>query len=213
MMPTVSTILAENRTILQPISWTTFNNLLTELGNQRNTRLTYHQAVLEIMTPLGEHENNNRFIDDIVRILAEELNLPLKKMGSLTLKKDNLQQAVEPDSCYYLTQEPLVRNKQNIDLNIDPPPDLVLEIDITNTSLNKLPIYASLQVPEIWRYNGRSLQVFVLDLDKREYNQVIISPTFPQLNIESIPQLISQSLIVGETATLKTFRNTLREII
>lgn len=112
-------------------------------------------------------------------ILAEELNLLLKKMGSLTLKKDNLQQAVELDSCYYLTQEPLVRNRQNIDLNIDPPPDLVLEIDITNTSLNKLPIYASLQVPEIWRYNGRSLQVFVLDLIKMEYNQGTISPTFP----------------------------------
>jgi Uma2 family endonuclease len=211
MLPTAPKTLAENRTILQPISWTTFNNLLRELGNHRNTRLTYHQAVLEIMTPLGEHENNNRFIDDIVRILAEELNLPLKKMGSLTLKKDNLQQAVEPDSCYYITQEPLVRNKQNIDLNIDPPPDLVLEIDITNTSLNKLPIYASLQVPEIWRYNGRSLQVFVLDLTRREYNQVTSSPTFPQLNIEIIPQLISQSLIVGETATLKAFRDSIRQ--
>jgi Uma2 family endonuclease len=211
MLPTAPKTLAENRTILQPISWTTFNNLLRELGNHRNTRLTYHQAVLEIMTPLGEHENNNRFIDDIVRILAEESNLPLKKMGSLTLKKDNLQQAVEPDSCYYITQEPLVRNKQNIDLNIDPPPDLVLEIDITNTSLNKLPIYASLQVPEIWRYNGRSLQVFVLDLTRREYNQVTVSPTFPQLNIEIIPQLISQSLIVGETATLKAFRDSIRQ--
>jgi Uma2 family endonuclease len=211
MMPTVSTTLAENRTILQPISWTTFNNLLTELGNHRNTRLTYHKAVLEIMTPLGEHENNNRFIDKLIQVLATELNLNIKSMGSLTLKKDNLQQAVEPDSCYYLTQEPLVRNKQNIDLNIDPPPDLVLEIDITNTSLNKLPIYASLQVPEIWRYNGRSLQVFVLDLTKREYNQVTISPTFPQLNIETIPQLISQSLIVGETATLKAFRDSIRQ--
>jgi Uma2 family endonuclease len=104
-----------------------------------------------------------------------------------------------------------VRNKQNIDLNIDPPPDLVLEIDITNTSLNKLPIYASLQVPEIWRYSGRSLQVFVLDLTKREYNQVTISPTFPQLNIEMIPQLISQSLIGGETATLKAFRDSIHQ--
>jgi Uma2 family endonuclease len=211
MMPTVSTTLAENRTILQPISWTTFNNLLKELGDHRNTRLTYHQAILEIMTPLGEHENNNRFIDKLIQVLATELNLNIKSMGSLTLKKDNLQQAVEPDSCYYITQEPLVRNKQNIDLNIDPPPDLVLEIDITNTSLNKLPIYASLQVPEIWRYNGRSLQVFVLDLAKREYNQVTISPTFPQLNIEVIPQLISQSLIVGETATLKAFRDSIRQ--
>jgi Uma2 family endonuclease len=210
-MSTVSTTLAENRTILQPISWATFNNLLTELGNQRNARLTYHQAVLEIMTPLGEHENNNRFIDKLIQVLATELNLNIKSMGSLTLKQDNLQQAVEPDSCYYITQEPLVRNKQNIDLNIDPPPDLVLEIDITNTSLNKLPIYANLQVPEIWRYNGRSLQVFVLDLAKREYNQVTISPTFPQLNIEIIPQLISQSLIVGETATLKAFRDSIRQ--
>lgn len=140
----------ENIVKLNSVSWVTFNHLLDELGNKRNQRLTYYDHVLEIMSPLGLHENNNRFIDDLIRAIADELGLNLKKFGSLTLKSNKFQQAVEPDSCYYLQNEPKVRNKQQIDLTIDPPPDLVLEIDITSGSLHKLPIYANLGIPEIW---------------------------------------------------------------
>lgn len=202
---------SQHTVFLRFVSWDTFNQLLAELGNQRSQRLSYDQGILEIMTPLGIHENNNRFIESLILIIADELDFNLKKFGSLTLKSSQYQQGVEPDSCYYIAQEPRVRNHHNIDLAIDPPPDLVLEIDITNTSLNKLPIYANLGVPEVWRYDGRNLNVFVLDQENNQYQIVAQSQAFPFLDIQLIPRLMQQSLEIGETATLKQFRQWLRE--
>ena len=212
-MKTATLILPEQRTILKQVSWKTFNNLLKDLGDKRAVRLYYDQGVLEIMTPLGEHENNNRFIDDLIRAIADELNLHLKKMGSLTLKREELLKGAEPDYCYYLENEPLVRHKRNIDLESDPPPDLVLEIDITNSSLDKRPIYAAFGVPELWRYNGRTLEVFSLDQSSQSYQQVNQSVNFPWLPLEIIPQSLRQSLIDGETATLKAFRTWVRKTV
>jgi Uma2 family endonuclease len=117
----------------------------------------------------------------------------------------------EPDSCYYLQNEPLVRSKQEIDLDNDPPPDLVLEIDITSGSLDKRPIYAAVGVPELWRYDGKKLEVFVLQPSSQDYQQVNQSPTLPWMPLDVIPRFIRQSLVDGETATLRTFRAWVRE--
>ena len=211
-MITKTLLLPEQRTVLNQVSWQTFINLLDDLGDNRVIRLYYDQGVLEIMTPLGEHENNNRFIDDLVRAIADELNLNLKKMGSLTLKREELLKGAEPDSCYYLENEPLVRHKQNINLESDPPPDLVLEIDITSSSLDKQTIYAAFEIPELWRYNGQELEVFVLDKTTQSYQNSIQSLHFPWLPLEVIPQYIRQSLRDGETATLKSFRTWVRKL-
>ena len=211
-MITKTLLLPEQRTVLNQVSWQTFINLLNDLGDNRVIRLYYDQGVLEIMTPLGEHENNNRFIDDLVRAIADELNLNLKKMGSLTLKREELLKGAEPDSCYYLENEPLVRHKQNINLESDPPPDLVLEIDITSSSLDKQTIYAAFEIPELWRYNGQKLEVFVLDKTTQSYQNSIQSLHFPWLPLEVIPQYIRQSLRDGETATLKSFRTWVRKL-
>jgi len=202
----------ENRVLLHSVSWQTFNQLLGELGNKRGQRLAYDDGILEVMSPLGIHENNNRFIDDLIRTIADELNLNLKKFGSLTLRSENHRQGVEPDSCYYLQNEPLVRGKQNIDLTVDPPPDLVLEIDITSGSLDKLPIYANLGVGEVWRYDGRKLSVFALDASSGSYQLLENSLIFPFLPPSQVPKLIERSGAIGETATLKEFRQWLREI-
>jgi Uma2 family endonuclease len=211
MTTTLTKPIAENIVRLNNVSWDTFNHLLEELGNKRNQRLTYYSGILEIMSPLGEHENNNRFIESLIFIIADELNLNLKKFGSLTLKSNQAQQGVEPDSCYYLVNEPLVRNTQHIDLAIYPPPDLVLEIDITSGSLNKLPIYATLKVPEIWRYDGKKLTVFSFQRDHNNYQELNQSPTFPWLELDIIPNLINQSLQRGETASLRQFRQWIRD--
>lgn len=154
---------ADNLILLNPVSWDIFNRLLAELGEQRGQRLAYDGGILEIMSPLGIHENNNRFIESLIFVIADELGLNLKKFGSLTLRIDKAQQEVEPDSCYYLKHEPQVRSKQHIDLTVDPPPDLVLEIDITSGSLDKFPIYSNLGVPKIWRFNGDRLRIFILN--------------------------------------------------
>lgn len=210
-MKTATPVIAEQRVLLSNVSWETFERLLEELGDNRATRLAYNEGLLEIMTPLGPHENSNRFIDDLIRAIADELDLNLKRFGSLTLKRAKKLKGAEPDSCYYIQNEPLVRSKQEIDLDNDPPPDLVLEIDITSGCLDKQPIYAAIGVPEFWRYNGNKLEVFVLELSNQEYQKVNQSPTFPWMPLDVIPQFIRQSLVDGETATLRAVRAWVRE--
>ncbi|MDJ0845552.1 Uma2 family endonuclease [Crocosphaera sp.] len=203
--------LTENRVILNDLTWETFNQILKEIGNKRVIRLAYDQGIVEIMTPFGQHEYSNRFIDNLILVIALELNLNIKTMGSLTLKKEMLKKGVEPDSCYYLNNEPLVRQKQDIRLDIDPPPDLVLEIDMSNSSLNKLPIYAALGVPEIWRYDGNQLIVFILSNNHQNYVQSDYSSTFSWLKVADLLPFIDQSLREGETTTLKHFRHWIQQ--
>jgi len=210
-MKTLAPEIAEQRVILSNVSWQTFEQLLKELGDNRSSRLAYDEGLLEIMTPLGRHENNNRFIESMIGVIADELNLNLKRFGSLTLKRSKKLKGAEPDSCYYLQNEPLVRSKQEIDLDKDPPPDLVLEIDITSGSLDKPPIYAAIGVPEFWHYDGNKLQVFVLQQSKGDYQSVNQSPTFPWMPLNVVPRFIRQSLVDGETATLRAFRVWVRE--
>lgn len=202
--------IAEQRVILSNISWETFEQILKELGDNRSIKLAYNNGFLEIMTPLGPHENNNRFIESLVGVITDELDMNIKKFGSLTMKRSKKLKGAEPDSCYYLQNEPLVRSKQEIDLDKDPPPDLVLEIDMSNDSLDKLPIYAAIGVPELWRFDGNKLEVFVLQELDGEYEAVSNSPTFPWMAMEVIPRFIRQSLVDGETATLRAFREWVR---
>jgi Uma2 family endonuclease len=162
------------------------------------------------MTSLGLHESRNRFIDDLVRTIADEWNLPLKKMGSLTLKKAGIQNWLEPDSCYYVQNEPLVRGKADIRLDQDPPPDLVLEVDLSSHSLDKLSIYAALGVVEVWRYDGAQLLGYCLNSQDQSYTLISVSHVFSPLVLADLLPFIAQSLTAGETATLKTFRSWLR---
>lgn len=195
---------AEQRVLLQNISWQTFEMLLAELGEHRSSRLAYDQGTLEIMAPYFEHENDNRLLERFVFAFAEELNIDIKGGGSTTLKRKDLACGLEPDSCYYIQNEALVRGKKEIDLSQDPPPDLVLEIDITSGSLNKFPIYAALGVPEIWRYDGQALRIY--RLQNKKYVECEQSPAFPLLPVTLVPQFLEESKIIGETAVIRSFR-------
>jgi len=124
-------------------------------------------------------------------------------MGSLTLKREDLSRVVEPDECYYIQNEPRIRNREDIDLAQEPPPDLVLEIDITSPSLLRLPIYEALGVPEVWRYDGRELHLYSLQAGiylSQEQSQVL--PLFP---ISLVPGLLEEAKTLGETAMLRRF--------
>lgn len=209
-MQTIQPTLAENRVILDHVSWETFNQLLQELGDKRSQRLAYSQGTMEIMTPLGKHEHSNRFIERLIYTIIDELELEVKSLGSLTLKVDSLKKGVEPDSCFYIQNEFRVRNKQNIEIGVDPVPDLVLEIDITSSSLDKLSIYGALEVPEIWRYNGYTLTAFIWDGDTRVYQVSDFSRAFTWLKVSELSDFMQQCLRDGETKTLRDFRHWLQ---
>ena len=159
MLPGLS-VLAEQRVLLENISWHLFESLLEALGEDRSSRLAYDRGTLEIMTPLLPHEHSKRLIEKLIDILVEELNLNIKSIGSMTCKRKDVSRGIEPDSGFYIQNEPLVRDREEIDLDRDPPPDLILEVDFSNSSLNKFPIYIALGVPEIWRYAQGNLQIY-----------------------------------------------------
>jgi Uma2 family endonuclease len=197
--------------ILPNISWQTFETILTEMGNHRTTRLAYDMGTLEIMTPLMPHEYNNRLLEHLVFALAQELNLNLKSTGSLTCKRQDLAKGVEPDSSFYIQNEPIMRNKQNLDLTQDPPPDLVIEVDYTSASIDKLPIYLALGVPEVWRYDYPVMQIY--QMCEGIYIPCDVSPTFANLPLTiEIPHFLAQSLEIGEIPMIEAFRDWVRQI-
>lgn len=205
---------AEQRILLHHVSWQTFKSLLTDVGEDRRTRFAYCQGTLEIMSPLYRHENINRFIDDLIRIMTDELDIGMSKGGSTTLTRDDVKAGAEPDSCYYIQSEPLVRGRETVDLNAgDPPPDLVIEIDISTNSLDKRVLYAELGVPEFWRFTGQILQFWVLHPSSDTYQPVDRSPTFPWLPPDKLAALLDERLTLGETQTLRQFRAWVREQI
>jgi len=195
---------------LQGVSWQTFQTLLAEVGSNRPWRIAYDRGVLEIRMPLAEHEEPKELIADFITSMADLLDIELRKLGALTLARADLNRAVEPDTCFYIQNEALVRGK-NINLSIDPPPDLVVESDYTNSSLNKLEIYAALGVPELWRYQRPNLEVY--QLIQGEYQSSDRSLAFPLFPIAEIPNLIAQSRNIGQRSVVKLFRHRISTIL
>ncbi|MEB3180242.1 MAG: Uma2 family endonuclease [Nostocaceae cyanobacterium] len=197
-------IVGETRTLLENISWQTFKVMLAEMGSNRNTRIAYENGIVEIMTPLLPHEGSNRSIEGFIVILCEELGIEFRRAGSLTLTRDDLERGSEPDSSYYIQNESLVRDKENIDLTVDPPPDLVLEVEYSRPAIDKLRLYAAMGVPEFWRYRGGVLRIYTLS--NGEYVEAETSPTFGLVAVKEIPRFIQQARIDGELATNCAFR-------
>jgi Uma2 family endonuclease len=201
----------EQRTVLQNVSWETFEALLKDTGEDRNSRFAYDCGTLEIMTPLFEHENPKIQFDRFIFALAEELEIEIKSAGSTTLKRRFVKRCIEPDNCYYVQNELTIRDKQKLDLEKDPPPDLAVEIDITSSSVNKFGIYSALGIAELWRYNGQVLKFY--QLIEEQYVEREFSIAFPIVSVNALSSFIEQSKIIGEVALLKSFRAWLREKI
>ncbi|MEG4441688.1 Uma2 family endonuclease [Microcoleus sp. AT9_B5] len=210
MIATTSS-LAEQRTLLENISWSTFETLLKEIGDKRGYRIAYDNGMLEIMSPLYEHENPKIQSDRFIFILAEELGIEIKSAGSMTLKQAQAKKGIEPDNCYYIQSEPAVRGRQELDLETAPPPDLAIEIDITSSSLNKFAIYSALRVPELWLYNGRVLKFY--QLVETEYIERDFSIAFPFVSVAEMAGFFTRTQTMGEMALLKSFRTWVKEKI
>jgi Uma2 family endonuclease len=190
--------------VVHQVSWDDYERLLEELAERPRRRVSYDRGRLEIMTPLPEHEKCARFIDAVVQVLSEELDLNVEKLGSATWNSRRRARGVEPDACYYVANADRVIGKRNIDLETDPAPDVVVEIDISNESVNKLPTYAALEVGEIWRYDGEA--VYFLQLAGGAYREVSESASFPGLTPDLLARAIAGSATMGQTAALKAFR-------
>ncbi len=154
---------AEQKVLLNNVSWETYERLLEDHESSSTPRFAFDRGMLEIMSPSPEHEKFNRRIAQLVLAVTEEMNLEAEDLGSTAFRLEVAERGFEPDSCFYIQNEEQVRGKDRIDLTVDPPPDLVIEVDITSPSINKLPIYARLRVPEVWRYDGKKLEISKLE--------------------------------------------------
>ena len=189
VVPIVAPLLVgERRVALKNIPWQGYQQLRGILGEHRAARLTFDRGVLEITMPLEEHEFSGRLIELFVRILVVELGLKIKTMGLTTLDRSDLDRGAEPDNAYYIQNQSLVAGRK-VDLAIDPPPDLVVEVDINHTDINKPALYASTGVPEFWQYDGREWRIY--KLQGTAYQEVANSPTFPTVSKEKFYEFLA----------------------
>lgn len=194
----------ESRTVLTGVRWDTYRALSLDLAENPSKKLTYDRGTLEIMTPLSEHEINKGFLGRLVQTTTEVLGLEISSLGSTTLSREDLQKGIEPDECYYITNEGLVRGKINFDFNIDPAPDLAIEVDITSSSLNRLSIYEALGIKEVWRFDGEDFVIYCLENGR--YKEQEQSQVLPILSQSVILEFLEKRGKIGENALINQFR-------
>jgi Uma2 family endonuclease len=196
---------------LEDISWDEYEQLLDQLAEWRGMRVSYDRGRVEIMSPSFQHEKFIAFISGMGRILAEEMDITVEAAGATTYKQESLLKGSEGDESFYVKNAGAIIGKRQIDLDIDPPPDVVVEVDITNESLSKFPIYAAFLVPEIWRYDGKQARVY--HLVNESYLERDASLSFPSLTAQAMTEFLEQSKAQGQTAALAAFRHWVRAAI
>ena len=199
----------EQRVVLHNVSWETYERILAEHSNCSSPRFTFDHGELEIVTLSAEHERYNRRIADLIGVLADVMDLEVEDLGSTTYKRQELERGFEPDSCFYVENIERVRGKDRIDLAVDPPPDLVVEVDITSPSISKLPLFAEFGVPEVWRFGGERLSI--LRLRGNSYQAVDTSEVFAGASALAMEQLLAQGKELGRTGWLRLVRGWARE--
>ncbi len=175
--------------VLRDISWERYLELRDDPAQMR-VRMTFHNGVLELMSPSGPHERINRLLEGLLRAWCEGQNISLASFGSTTYRLEKSKAGLEPDSCYYIEHAAEMRNREEVDLSIDPPPDLAIEVDIRASSLGRLPIYASLGVPEVWRTNGEWLKIY--RLEEAAYVEVPASLSLPGFSSTAVMQFLER---------------------
>lgn len=205
----------EQRVVLPNVSWQQFEQLLVELGAERQARLTYARGNLELMTPIEEHDRCNKLIESLLLVLADELALPLTPVMPILLKQPQLGCATEPDACYYAGSPPAIAGE--IDLTQDPAPDLLVEVAFTKSAIDKLPLYAAMAIPEVWRYlttPGDQVlkgQLIMYRLADQRYLEQPTSAIFPFLTAQRVLEFLEQSDAISLAAALRLLRSWIKD--
>jgi Uma2 family endonuclease len=185
------------------VSWDDYQVLLEQVGEARGLRISFNEGTLTIMTVGTEHESYAWFIGRLVSIISLRLRLNIRFFGSATIKKTTLHKGLEPDACFYVQTANALGNSVHLDFEVDPPPDIAVEIDVHHDSLSKLPIYAALGVREIWRYDGQELSIYVLEAGK--YVPVAQSQALPMLTGQILTEYLTRLRDEGELQALLAF--------
>jgi Uma2 family endonuclease len=208
LLETIQALPTNSTLLLHEVSWAEYEDLLARLPDNPRFRLHYDRGTLEIMTLSPRHERLKSLFAHLLAVLTEELGLNLVGLGSTTFRLAEATRGMEPDDCYYIQQAERMAGRDTIDLATDPPPDLVVEIDISRPSLNKLPIYARLGVPEVWRHDGSTIEFFCLRGE--QYTQTPESDLFPVLSETVLTSFVQQGMAHGIIPMMRAFRDWVR---
>jgi Uma2 family endonuclease len=182
---------ADERVVLPCVSWETYERLLTDDEERRVPRMTYDQGVLELVTPSTPHEEDALVFAHLIFIVAANLSIPIRSVGSTTFRRKDLERGFEPDASFYVQNEERIRGKRQIDLTADPPPDIILEMEMSRSALDKLPLFASMGIPEVWRCDGQ--RVTILILEQNRYRESSNSLALPALTSEVLTRFLAES--------------------
>ncbi|MEW6208880.1 MAG: Uma2 family endonuclease [Acidobacteriota bacterium] len=185
------------------VGWEEYEELIEQLGEASGHRVSFDEGTLKIMTLSPEHESYAQFFESLITVIRLRLRLNIRSFGSATMRKKKKKKANEPDACFYVQTASVIGNKMHIDFSVDPPPDIVVEVDIHHDSLEKFPIYVALGVPEIWRYDGKRLTIHHLEGD--EYVIVEQSIALPLLSSGVLTEFLDRLSKEGESPALIAF--------
>jgi Uma2 family endonuclease len=198
---------------LPGVSWDFYKAVVEAVGARPRLRITFDRGDMELMTISGRHDSYKHLLGLFFVILAEELNVDIKGFGACTLKGEDLEHGLEADEWFYTRHELQVRAKLDLDLRVDPPPDVAIEIEVSRkVVLSREDVYAAMRVPELWRFDGQSLTAHQLGADGK-YQMLKRSPTFPNVPLEELVRFVQMATTMSETALIRLFRDWVRQHI
>ena len=193
----------EMRRVLYGVAWEDYLEFLDATAD-RYLRHTYDRGTLEMMSPRKEHDWLASLIARMIEAFALATDMPIQSVGSMTLRASKGGRGLQPDKAYYLASEPMVHCKDTYDPKVDPPPDLVLEVDVTHTSVPRMPVFAKVGVPEVWRLDKRG-QLRFYQLAKTKYQEVEHSVAFPFANPADVMRFVDRRGEIGENGVVREF--------
>ena len=192
---------------LSGVTWQDYVRL-RDIPANRNVRMTYDDGDLELMSPSKLHERIAELLGQLVSAWTQERQIPVQSCGSTTFQRQDRQRGLEPDKCYYIQCEAIVRDREALDLAVDPPPDLVIEVDVSSLSRRRLAIYAQMGVPEVWLWCSETLRFFLLS-EQSQYLATDDSAALPGFPRQLAEQLLMQRRQKDDTSLVRDFRKAL----
>lgn len=182
---------ADQAVTLTKVSWETYERLLADDAGRRRPLLTYDRGVLEIVSPSPEHDRDAETLKLVVTTVSTARSIPVVWFASTTFRRPDLERGFEADGSFYIEHEPRMRDRYEIDLLVDPPPDLVIETEVSRSAIDKLPLFAAMGIPEVWRSARGRLAIFVLE--NGAYREVATSHALPPLTADVLARFLAES--------------------
>jgi len=210
LSPPLEAMLLDRRIVLRSVSWDSYITIAEALDSQPGLRLTYDRGSLEFMTTSNLHEFLKKWYSRFVEVITEECDLPIATFGSMTFQRADLEQGFEPDDCFWIEHELQLRGRRDYHPTNDSPPDLLIEIEVSRSEIDRMAIYATMGIPEVWRIDAQQLIIEVLQPDQT-YQQSTSSRSFPNLPITELTRFLPRSPQDDSLTLIRALRNWVRQ--